>query len=53
MFDDENFQLPSPPHQSIHEHSPKDKKVGNNWGAQGTFMVKRGDFLPSLVDSVF
>ena len=28
-------------------------QIVSNWGAQGTFMMKKGDFLPSLVDSVF
>ena len=28
-FDDENFQLPSPPHQSIYEHSPIKSKMAD------------------------
>ena len=29
-FDDENFQLPNPPHQSIYEHSLCSEKVPAN-----------------------
>ena len=30
-FDDENFQLPSPPHQSIYEHSLNEQMILKNY----------------------